>query len=102
MNTAIIMLGANINQEENLMLAKEKLNSFFEIIDESTIIQTKPIGKKYSTDFYNQALKLITDDTHKETERLFKLIENEMGRSSITNHRGEVPIDILEWHSEKK
>ncbi|HRZ97771.1 MAG TPA: 2-amino-4-hydroxy-6-hydroxymethyldihydropteridine diphosphokinase [Paludibacter sp.] len=94
MNTAIIMLGANINQEENILLAKEKLNGFFEIIDESTVIVTKPIGKKYHTDFHNQALKLISDDTYKETERLFKHIENEMGRSALTNQQGEVPIDI--------
>ena len=104
MNTAVIMLGANINQEENLLIAKEKLNSFFEIIDESTILITKPIGKIFSSDFHNQALKLITDDTHKETVRLFKLIENEMGRSALTNQRGEVPIDIdlIFWNGVQK
>ena len=105
MNTAVIMLGANINQDENLLLAKEKLNGFFEIIDESSILVTKPMGKKYfSSDFHNQALKLITDDTYKETERLFKHIENEMGRSALTNQRGEVPIDIdlIFWNGVQK
>ena len=49
MNTAIVMLGANVNQEENLTKAKNRLNDFFEILDESTILITQPIGKKYKT-----------------------------------------------------
>lgn len=104
MNTAIVMLGANINQESNLILAKEKLNEFFEVLDESTILITKPIGKKYNTDFHNQALKLISDDTYKEVVRIFKNIENEMGRSPLTNQRGEVPIDIdlIFWNGVQK
>ncbi|MDO9153726.1 MAG: 2-amino-4-hydroxy-6-hydroxymethyldihydropteridine diphosphokinase [Paludibacter sp.] len=94
MNTAIVMLGTNINPEENLVHAKERLSEFFEILDESSVLITKPIGKKYHTDFHNQAVKLLSDDTYKETERLFKHVENEMGRSALTNLRGEVPIDI--------
>lgn len=94
MNTAIVMLGANVNQEENLIKAKEMLSNFFEIIDESSILITSPIGKKYKTDFHNQAIKLISDDTAKEITSHFKQIESEMGRSPQTNQRGEVPIDI--------
>jgi len=58
MNTAIVMLGSNVNQEQNLILAKEKLSEFFEILDESSILITKPVGKKYNTDFHNQAIKI--------------------------------------------
>ncbi|MBP1675903.1 MAG: 2-amino-4-hydroxy-6-hydroxymethyldihydropteridine pyrophosphokinase [Bacteroidetes bacterium] len=104
MNTAVVMLGANVNGEENLTLAKERLSEFFQIVDESAIIVTKPIGKKYKTDFHNQAIKILSDDTAKETARHFKQIENELGRSSVTNLRGEVPIDIdlIFWNGVQK
>jgi len=104
MNTAIVMLGANVNQEQNLMLAKELLAEFFEILDESSIMITKPIGKKYKTDFHNQAIKILSDDTAKQITSHFKHIENEMGRSALTNLKGEVPIDIdlIFWNGVQK
>ncbi|MGB4415580.1 MAG: 2-amino-4-hydroxy-6-hydroxymethyldihydropteridine diphosphokinase [Paludibacter sp.] len=104
MNTAIVMLGSNVNQEQNLILAKEKLSEFFEILDESSILITKPVGKKYNTDFHNQAIKILSDDTAKETALHFKQIENEMGRSPLTNQMGEVPIDIdlIFWNGVQK
>ena len=104
MNTAIVMLGANINQEENLIIARNRLNDFFEILDESTILITQPIGKKYKTEFHNQAIKILSDDTAKETVKHFKHIENEFGRSAQTNQRGEVPIDIdlIFWNGVQK
>lgn len=94
MNTAIVMLGANVNQEQNLILAKELLAEFFEILSESSILITKPIGKKYKTNFHNQAIKILSDDNAKQIISHFKHIENEMGRSALTNLKGEVPIDI--------
>ena len=94
MNTAIVMLGSNIEQDINLTRAKERLADFFEILDESTMLVTDPIGKKYTTKFHNQAIKIISDDSAKEVARLFKQIENEMGRSALTSQRAEVPIDI--------
>ena len=45
MNTAVVMLGANLNGEENIRTIREKLSDYFEIIDESSILVTKPIGK---------------------------------------------------------
>lgn len=104
MNTAIVMLGANVNQEQNLILAKELLAEFFEILDESSIMITKPIGKKYKTDFHNQAIKILSDDTAKQITSHFKHIENEMGRSALTNLKGEVPIDIdlIFWNGVQK
>lgn len=104
MNTAVVMIGANINGEENVRKMKEKLSSYFEIIDESTILTTQPIGKKYKTDFVNQAIKFITDESAKSVVKIFKIIENELGRSALTNLRAEVPadIDLIFWNGEKK
>ncbi len=104
MNTAIVMLGSNIEQDINLTRAKERLADFFEILDESTMLVTDPIGKKYTTKFHNQAIKIISDDSAKEVARLFKQIENEMGRSALTSQRAEVPIDIdlIFWNNVQK
>ena len=66
MNTAIVMLGSNIDQNRNLNRAKERLADFFEILDESTVLITEPIGRKYTTKFHNQAIKVISDDSAKE------------------------------------
>lgn len=103
MNTAIVMIGTNMDQE-NLTKAQERISEFYEILDRSVILQTKPIGKKYKTDFFNQAIKILSDDTAKETANHFKHIENEMGRSSFTSQKGEVPIDIdlIMWNGEIK
>ncbi len=94
MNTAIVMLGSNIDQNSNLVRAKKRLADFFEILDESATLITEPIGKKYTTKFHNVAIKLISDDSANEVARLFKQIENEMGRSALTSQKAEVPIDI--------
>ena len=103
MNTAIVMIGTNLDQE-NLTKAKERISEFYEILDQSIILKTKPIGKKYKTDFFNQAIKILSDDTAKETYNHFKHIENEMGRTAQTSQRGEVPIDIdlIMWNGEIK
>ena len=104
MNTAVVMLGANLNGEDNIRKIREKLSDYFEIIDESSILVTKPIGKKYKTNFVNQAIKIITDESAKSVVKTFKTIENQMGRSAFTNLRGEVPadIDLIFWNGEKK
>ena len=104
MNTAIVMLGSNIDQNSNLTRAKERLADFFEILDESTMLITEPIGKKYTTKFHNQAIKVISDDSAKEVARLFKQIENEMGRSALTSQKAEVPIDIdlIFWNNNQQ
>jgi len=59
MNTAIVMLGSNVNQEQNLILAKEKLSEFFEILDESSILITKPVGKNTIQIFITRLLRFI-------------------------------------------
>lgn len=104
MNTAIVMLGSNFQKEQNMERAKELLSDFFEIEDESKLLLTKPVGKKYTNDFLNQALKLLSVDTAKETQKHFKHIENLLGRSPLTNKMGDVPIDIdlIFWNGQQK
>lgn len=104
MNTAIVMLGSNFQKEQSLERAKEKLSEFFEIIDESRMLLTKPVGSKYKSDFLNQAIKLFSADSASETQNHFKHIEDLLGRSPLTNMLGDVPIDIdlIFWNGEQK
>jgi len=104
MNTAIVMLGSNFQKEQNMERAKEMLSEFFEIVDESRVLLTKPVGKKYTNEFLNQALKLLSADTFIETQKHFKHIEDLLGRSPLTNMMGDVPIDIdlIFWNGQQK
>ena len=72
MNTAIVMLGSNLDPEFNLELAKEKLSDYFDITKQSNILINKPVGNKYKNDFHNQALKLLSVETAEETRYIFK------------------------------
>ena len=94
MNTAITMLGSNFNATDNIELAIEKLSDHFELISQSTILISKPVGEKYKVDFHNIALKLSSDETAQETKLIFKEIENELGRTPESKQLGIIPIDI--------
>ncbi|OIP85076.1 MAG: hypothetical protein AUK44_00595 [Porphyromonadaceae bacterium CG2_30_38_12] len=104
MNTAIVMLGSNYNKEDNIEIAKAKLNEYFEILRESSLMHTEPIGQKYKTKFLNQAVQLFSDESARDTIRHFKNIENDLGRSAQTNIAGVVPIDIdlIFWNGKQK
>jgi 2-amino-4-hydroxy-6-hydroxymethyldihydropteridine diphosphokinase len=94
MNTAIIMLGSNVDTNANLELAKEKLSLQFEIVKESSTISSKPFGSNYISDFCNKAIKLLSDETKEETISIFKNIEVEMDRTPECKESGIMPIDI--------
>lgn len=93
MNTAIILLGSNSNPGEMLELAKDKLSGFYEIVSESSVLQSKAKGK-YKFDFSNQALKILSDEPAEATRSIFKQIEAELGRTPQSKKDGIMPIDI--------
>jgi len=94
MNTAIIMLGSNVDAEENLQSAKEKLSDIFELVRESSVVISKPNGNNYKSDFYNKAIILLSVENEEETISIFKDIELEMGRTVNSKKKGIIPIDI--------
>ncbi len=94
MNTAIIMLGSNVDAEENLQSAKEKLSDIFELVKESSVVISKPNGNNYKSDFYNKAIILLSVENEEETISIFKDIELEMGRTVNSKKKGIIPIDI--------
>ncbi|HLP06452.1 MAG TPA: 2-amino-4-hydroxy-6-hydroxymethyldihydropteridine diphosphokinase [Paludibacter sp.] len=94
MNTALIMLGSNINPVENIETAMEKLTEHFEIVSISSVEITQPVGAYYKNTFHNQALKILSVETADETKAIFKQIEIEMGRTPESKKNGDIPIDI--------
>ena len=94
MNEGIIMLGSNLNPEENIIRAKERINDQYEIIDESTVLITLPRNKRYKNHFYNQAIKILSDEYFEDSVRFFKQIEQELGRTPEGKSNGLIPIDI--------
>lgn len=94
MNEGIIMLGSNNNAEENITMAKEKINDKYEIIDESTVLVTLPRGKRYKNHFLNQAIKILSDEYLEDSVSFFKQIEKELGKTQEGKEQGIIPIDI--------
>lgn len=101
MNTAIIMLGSNINSKENIKIAIEKIGVDFEIKAQSIKLTTKPVKGKYKNDFLNVALKICTSNSKDDTITLFKNIEIKMGRTKESKIIGLIPIDIdlIAWNN---
>lgn len=88
------MLGSNFNTEQNINLAKEKISEYYEIVSVSSRIITLPFGKQYKSDFQNEAVKLLSDETAEDTKATLKQIETELGRTPESKKQGIIPIDI--------
>jgi 2-amino-4-hydroxy-6-hydroxymethyldihydropteridine diphosphokinase len=102
MNEGIIILGSNLNPEENLKKAIEKINEKYEVIDESKVLITLPRTKRYKNHFLNQAIKILSDEYYEDSVRFFKQIEQELGRTPEGKAQGLIPIDIdfVFWNEE--
>lgn len=94
MNTAILMLGSNVHPETNLELALLKLSNYFDIVTQSNMLITEPIGKKYNAEFHNLAIKVLSAEPALDTKLILKEIEKALGRNALSKHLGEITIDI--------
>ena len=88
MNTAIVLLGSNVDADQNIDAAKDRLSEFFEIDLCSSRIESEAIGENYVTPFLNEAVKLYSDETSEETIAIFKQIEVELGRTPESKKKG--------------
>lgn len=103
MNTAIVMLGSNLDCERNLALAKEKINERYEVVQESKIVETTPHGSRYKDNFLNQAVEVLSDEDLANSISFFKNLEKEMGRTTESKNDGTVciDIDIIFWNDKQ-
>ena len=102
MNTVVIGVGSNINPENNIRLAKQKISSEVRLIRSSTLVFTKPIGYEDQDDFLNGALLIETELEKESIEEILKNIEAELGRKKSLNKFGPrtIDLDILLWNDE--
>lgn len=100
MNTAIVMLGSNKDSSLNLSTAIEKINERYEVVHESTIIETVPHGSRYKVNFLNKAVEVLSDEDLENSILFFKNLEKEMGRTPESKNDGTVciDIDIIFWN----
>lgn len=84
--SSIISLGTNLgDRNENLRRAKEFIiHSNINIIQETDVLETQPIGFKTSNLFYNQIIKIKHDLSPIHLLKELKSIEQKMGRKEIT------------------
>lgn len=90
---AIISLGSNINQVENIAKAKEILQGLLHGISFTEAQWTEPVGV-VSDKFLNCLGIFDTELTKEELKRMFKEIERKMGDSHENHQKAIVLIDI--------
>lgn len=103
MNTAIIVLGSNIEPQKNIGLAKRLISDRFRILSESRFLRTKPIGFMDQPDFINGALLIETELEREFFQLSLKEIEFRMGRTKNASQKYGpriIDIDILVWNDQ--
>ncbi|MGI9534983.1 MAG: 2-amino-4-hydroxy-6-hydroxymethyldihydropteridine diphosphokinase [Thermodesulfobacteriota bacterium] len=102
MNTVVIGVGSNINPENNIRLAKDKISSEVRLIKSSTLVFTKPVGYENQDDFLNGAFLIETEQDKGNLDKILKKIEIELGRKKILNKDGPrtIDLDILLWNNQ--
>lgn len=93
MNNIIISLGSNVNQAENISLAKRMIDEFFPHAVFTEAIWTRPIGLK-SENFLNCLCHIMSCDDMKTVESSLKYIERCVGRTRENSMRGIIAMDI--------
>ncbi len=103
MNIAYLLLGTNLgNKSNNLAIASQKISlDCGNIIIRSNIYETSPWGVTDQPVFYNQVIKLETENTAQKLLEIILLIELGMGRARELKW-GErvIDIDILYFNNE--
>ena len=102
MNTAVISVGSNINPENNIRLAKEKISSKVRLLKSSKFVFTKPIEYENQDDFLNGAFLIETEHNKDSLYKILKNIETELGRRKTSNKNGPrtIDLDLLLWNNQ--
>ncbi|WP_406628660.1 2-amino-4-hydroxy-6-hydroxymethyldihydropteridine diphosphokinase [Ornithobacterium rhinotracheale] len=104
----VLLLGTNLgDRSRNLIQAKEHLLEIGEIFQETSVMETAPVGFTAEQDFYNQVLVFYTELSPVALLKALKVIEKKMGRVYTEPLRGEkyvsriIDVDILFYESLK-
>jgi 2-amino-4-hydroxy-6-hydroxymethyldihydropteridine diphosphokinase len=94
MTLVVLDLGSNIDREESLVSALERLSEQFQLNRASSVYKTVPVGMANQPDYYNLSLELETDKSIEEIRKVARQIEDEMGRDRTGPRFGPRNIDI--------
>jgi 2-amino-4-hydroxy-6-hydroxymethyldihydropteridine diphosphokinase len=94
MTLVVLDLGSNIDREESLVGALERLSEHFKLSRASSVYRTTPVGMANQPDFYNLSLEVETDKSIDEIRDVARQIEDEMGRDRTGPKYGPRNIDI--------
>jgi 2-amino-4-hydroxy-6-hydroxymethyldihydropteridine diphosphokinase len=102
MNHCIISISSNYQAEKLLIKAIELLHVNFPSILFSEKVETEPMGKGYTSNFFNLAAVFECPDSFEQLNAQFKKMEMEFGRTAELKLQKIVPldIDIILWNNE--
>jgi len=100
MNTVVVGLGSNIHPAENIQKAKTLLSQEHQLIAESRLLETAPIGIKEQNKFLNGALLIKTTLDYPAFNQNLKEIEARLGREKVHSKSASrtIDLDILIWN----
>ena len=93
-NTAILLLGSNIQPRENIQKCIRLLENKVQIVDVSSVWKTKAVGSE-GPDFLNAALKINTPLLREELKsKVLSDVENQLGRKRTEDKYAPRTIDV--------
>ena len=101
-HVCIIVIGSNINPDENVACALAILRSETELISESQFIKTAPVGIENQPDFLNGAVKVLTEEDKFVFNFYLKSIEDRLNRDRTAPKYGPrvIDLDLVVWDGE--
>lgn len=96
---AIVGVGSNIEPEKNIDRALAIIRDEQELVAESTMIQTKPVGIVNQPDFVNGALLINTELDYESFNQYLKDVESRLQRDTDQKDFGPrtIDLDIVVW-----
>lgn len=98
----IISVGSNIEPERNVRRARELLATEAELIGESALIWTAPVGFQEQPDFLNGAFLVVTTLDRAAFKDYLRSVEDRLGRvrGPIKSGPRTIDLDIITWDGE--
>ena len=100
-NFVLISLGANVNRQQQMVRAKERLKEVFPDITFTRIIDTPDCltGERM---YSNCLARLLTELSEEQLKETFSCMEKELGRSEAEKDNILMDIDILQYGQQKR
>lgn len=94
METYLVSLGSNENRAENMKRSKQLLETYFQDVTYSEILETEPVGEGFNGLFYNCLAVIDSVFELSYIKQVLKDIEKNMGRKPTDKSKGIVIIDL--------